>query len=288
MLSNVLNDSRVSRLIELALLEDIGMGDLTSDAIIPDSQLGRAELLCKEDGIVAGLEVAALVFQYCDHSITVTSLVHDGQLAQKGQPIAKIDGSVKSILKGERTALNFLQRMSGIATATHKYVHAVAGTNAKISDTRKTAPGLRVLDKWAVRLGGGFNHRFGLDDMVLIKDNHIIAAGGITQAVGLCKKYLGTEEIEVQIEVETKNLTEVQEALHCAGIRRIMLDNFPLDEMRRTVDMIAHRVEVEASGGVNLQTVRPIAETGVDFISVGALTHSVTGLDISLELQHVR
>ncbi|MEK7250161.1 MAG: carboxylating nicotinate-nucleotide diphosphorylase, partial [Bacteroidota bacterium] len=246
------------------------------------------ELLCKEDGIVAGLEVAALVFQYCDHSITVTSLVHDGQLAQKGQPIAKIDGSVKSILKGERTALNFLQRMSGIATATHKYVHAVAGTNAKISDTRKTAPGLRVLDKWAVRLGGGFNHRFGLDDMVLIKDNHIIAAGGITQAVGLCKKYLGTEEIEVQIEVETKNLTEVQEALHCAGIRRIMLDNFPLDEMRRTVDMIAHRVEVEASGGVNLQTVRPIAETGVDFISVGALTHSVTGLDISLELQHVR
>ncbi|MEK7672050.1 MAG: carboxylating nicotinate-nucleotide diphosphorylase [Bacteroidota bacterium] len=288
MLSNVLNDSRVSRLIELALLEDIGMGDLTSDAIIPDSQLGRAELLCKEDGIVAGLEVAALVFQYCDHSITVTSLVHDGQIAQKGQPIANIDGSVKSILKGERTALNFLQRMSGIATATHKYVHAVAGTNAKISDTRKTAPGLRVLDKWAVRLGGGFNHRFGLDDMVLIKDNHIIAAGGITQAVGLCKKYLGTEEIEVQIEVETKNLTEVQEALHCAGIRRIMLDNFPLDEMRRTVDMIAHRVEVEASGGVNLQTVRPIAETGVDFISVGALTHSVTGLDISLELQHVR
>jgi len=288
MLSNVLNDSRVSRLIELALLEDIGMGDLTSDAIIPDSQLGRAEFLCKEDGIVAGLEVAALVFQYCDHSITVTSLVHDGQIAQKGQPIAKIDGSVKSILKGERTALNFLQRMSGIATATHKYVHAVAGTNAKISDTRKTVPGLRVLDKWAVRLGGGFNHRFGLDDMVLIKDNHIVAAGGITQAVELCKKYLCTEEIEVQIEVETKNLTEVQEALHCAGIHRIMLDNFPIDDMRRAVDMIAHRVEVEASGGVNLQTVRSIAETGVDFISVGALTHSVTGLDISLELQHVR
>ena len=288
MLSNVLNDSRVSRLIELALLEDIGMGDLTSDAIIPDSQLGRAEFLCKEDGIVAGLEVAALVFQYCDHSITVTSLVYDGQIAQKGQPIAKIDGSVKSILKGERTALNFLQRMSGIATATHKYVHAVAGTNAKISDTRKTVPGLRVLDKWAVRLGGGFNHRFGLDDMVLIKDNHIVAAGGITQAVELCKKYLCTEEIEVQIEVETKNLTEVQEALHCAGIHRIMLDNFPIDDMRRAVDMIAHRVEVEASGGVNLQTVRSIAETGVDFISVGALTHSVTGLDISLELQHVR
>lgn len=288
MLSNVLNDSRVSRLIELALMEDIGMGDLTSDAIIFDSQLGRAELLCKEDGIVAGLEVVALVFQYCDHSITVTPLLADGQIVQKGQRIAKIDGSAKSILKGERTALNFLQRMSGIATTTHTYVHAIAGTDAKIIDTRKTVPGLRVLDKWAVRLGGGFNHRFGLDDMVLIKDNHIVAAGGITQAVEKCKKYLAAEEIEAKIEVETKNLTEVQEALRCSAIHRIMLDNFQLDDMQKAVEMIAHRVEVEASGGVSLQTVRAIAETGVDFISVGALTHSVKSLDISLELEDVR
>lgn len=288
MLTNVLNDSRVSRLIELALLEDIGMGDLTSDAIIPDTQLGKAEFLCKEDGIVAGLEVAALVFEYCDHSITVTPRIRDGELTLKGQTIATIDGSAKSILKGERTALNFLQRMSGIATMTHKFVHAVVGTSAKIIDTRKTVPGLRVLDKWAVRLGGGHNHRFGLDDMVLIKDNHIVAAGGISRAVELCRKHLHDEELDVKIEVETKNLDEVQEALRCVGVHRIMLDNFAPDDMRKAVEAIAQRVEVEASGGVTLQTVRSIAETGVDFISVGALTHSVRGLDISLELHHVQ
>ncbi len=287
MTHSVLHDSRVSRLIELALMEDIGMGDLTSDAIIPESQLGRADLLCKEDGIVAGLEVAALVFQYCDHSITLQQLIPDGEIARKGESIAAIDGSTRSILKGERTALNFLQRMSGIATTTHKYVHAVAGTRARIIDTRKTAPGLRVLDKWAVRLGGGFNHRFGLDDMVLIKDNHIVAAGGLTKAVQMCRTFLEAQEIDVAIEVETKNLDEVREALYCRDIQRIMLDNFSLDEMRKAVELIARKVEVEASGGVTLQTVRSIAETGVDFISVGALTHSVKGLDISLELHHV-
>lgn len=287
MTHSVLHDSRVSRLIELALVEDIGMGDLTSDAIIPESQLGRADLLCKEDGIVAGLEVAALVFQYCDHSITLQQLIPDGEIARKGESIAAIDGSTRSILKGERTALNFLQRMSGIATTTHKYVHAVAGTRARIIDTRKTAPGLRVLDKWAVRLGGGFNHRFGLDDMVLIKDNHIVAAGGLTKAVQMCRTFLEAQEIDVAIEVETKNLDEVREALYCRDIQRIMLDNFSLDEMRKAVELIARKVEVEASGGVTLQTVRSIAETGVDFISVGALTHSVKGLDISLELHHV-
>ncbi|MBI5474480.1 MAG: carboxylating nicotinate-nucleotide diphosphorylase [Ignavibacteriae bacterium] len=287
MLNSIVNDSRVSRLIEFALLEDIGLGDLTSEAIIPDEQLGKAELLCKEDGIVAGLEVATLVFEYCDHGITLTPNIADGGIAQKGEVLATLDGSAKSILKGERTALNFLQRMSGIATATHRYVHAIAGTDAKIIDTRKTVPGLRVLDKWAVRLGGGFNHRFGLDDMVLIKDNHIVAAGGITKAVEMCRKHLADEGIDVKIEVETKNLIEVQEALRCAGIHRIMLDNFELDDMRKAVGLIDRKVEVEASGGVNLQTVRPIAETGVDFISVGALTHSVKGLDISLELTHI-
>ncbi|MBX2991921.1 MAG: carboxylating nicotinate-nucleotide diphosphorylase [Bacteroidetes bacterium] len=288
MTHSILHDSRVSRLIELALMEDIGMGDVTSDAIISESQLGRADLLCKEDGIVAGLEVAALVFQYCDHSITLQQLVPDGEIARKGQSIAAIDGSTRSILKGERTALNFLQRMSGIATTTHKYVHAVAGTRAKVIDTRKTAPGLRVLDKWAVRLGGGFNHRFGLDDMVLIKDNHIVAAGGITKAVEMCRTYLQAEGIDVAIEVETKKMDEVREALQCTGIQRIMLDNFPLDQMQKAVELVARKVEVEASGGVTLQTVRSIAETGVDFISVGALTHSVKGLDISLELHHVQ
>ena len=288
MLQKVLNDSRVGRLIELALLEDIGMGDITSEAIVSDDQLGQAEFLCKEDGIVAGLEVAALVFEYCDHSITVSPVVHDGQLAGKGHLIARIDGSAKSILKGERTALNFLQRMSGIATMTRKYVDAVAGTNAKVIDTRKTVPGLRVLDKWAVRLGGGVNHRFGLDDMVLIKDNHIVAAGSVTKAVEMCRSYLEQQSINARIEVETKNLAEVKEALGCTGIHRIMLDNFPIDTMHTAVAMIARKVEVEASGGVNLETVRAIAETGVDFISVGALTHSVRNLDISLELNNVQ
>lgn len=287
MKNSLLNDSRVSRLIELALMEDIGLGDLTSDAIIPDAQLGTAEFLCKEDGVIAGLEVAALVFEICDHSVTVAPLIRDGERARRGQTVAKIDGSAKSILKGERTALNFVQRMSGIATTTRRFVDAVAGTNAKIVDTRKTVPGLRVLDKWAVRLGGGVNHRFGLDDMVLIKDNHIVAAGGITKAVEACRKFLKAEEHDVKIEVETKNLAEVQEALRCSGVHRIMLDNFELDAMRNAVDIIARKVEVEASGGVTLQTVRAIAETGVDFISVGALTHSVNGLDISLELLHV-
>jgi len=285
-MNSLLNDSRVSRLIELALMEDIGMGDLTSDALLTETQLANAVFLCKADGIVAGLDVAALVFEYCDHSITLTPLVQDGQPVGKGESIARINGSAKGILKGERTALNFLQRMSGIATLTHKYVHAVVGTNARITDTRKTVPGLRVLDKWAVRLGGGVNHRFGLDDMVLIKDNHIVAAGGISNAIQSCRRFLESHSIDAKIEVETKTLAEVREALQNTGIHRIMLDNFPLEEMRTAVELIGKRVEVEASGGVTLQTVRAIAETGVDFISVGALTHSVNALDISLELSH--
>lgn len=288
MLSDVLNDSRVSRLVELALMEDIGLGDATSDAILTDEQLGDAELLCKEDGVIAGLVVATLVFEYCDHGITLTPAVRDGERVAKDTPVAFINGPAKSILKGERTALNFLQRMSGIATLTRRYVDAVAGTNAQITDTRKTAPGLRVLDKWAVRLGGGVNHRFGLDDMVLIKDNHIVAAGGIAPAIERCRQHLGDQRRAVKIEVETKNLAEVQEALRCKGIDRIMLDNFPLDQMREAVKLVAHAVEVEASGGIALDNVRAVAETGVDFISVGALTHSVKALDISLELRHVR
>ncbi len=285
--SSLLNDSRISRLVELALMEDVGMGDVTSDAIIPEDALGEAELLCKEDGVIAGLEVAALVFEYCDHGITLTRAVHDGDRVARGASIAAVNGPAKGILKGERTALNFLQRMSGIATITQRYVDAVAGTNAKITDTRKTAPGLRVLDKWAVRLGGGVNHRFGLDDMVLIKDNHIVAAGGIAPAVQRCLHHLGEQRRTVKIEVETKNLDEVQEALRTKGVDRIMLDNFPLSQMREAVKLIAHAVEVEASGGVTLENIRAIAETGVDFISVGALTHSVKALDISLELRHV-
>jgi nicotinate-nucleotide pyrophosphorylase (carboxylating) len=281
-----LTDSRVSRLVELALMEDIGVGDLTSDAIIDEADLGSAEFLCKEPGIVAGLDVVALVFELCDHSITLNRRVADGQAVKAGDILAVADGSARGLLRGERTALNFLQRMSGIAAATSRYVKAVEGTRAKITDTRKTVPGLRVLDKMAVRFGGGVNHRFGLDDMILIKDNHIVAAGGIVRAVKLCRDYLTSNEYTARIEIETKNLAEVDEALSCRGIDRIMLDNFPVDQLRKAVDRIGHAVEIEASGGITIETVRAVAETGVDFISVGALTHSVKGLDISLELTH--
>jgi nicotinate-nucleotide pyrophosphorylase (carboxylating) len=281
-----LTDSRISRLVELALMEDIGMGDLTSDAIIDEGDLGSAEFLCKEPGIIAGLDVVALVFELCDHSITLSRRMADGQAVKAGEVIALADGSARGLLKGERTALNFIQRMSGIATATARYVRAVEGTGARITDTRKTVPGLRVLDKLAVRLGGGVNHRFGLDDMILVKDNHIVAAGGIARAVQLCREYITANDITARLEVETKNLAEVDEALTCTGIDRIMLDNFQPDLMRKAVGRIDHSVEVEASGGITLETIRAVAETGVDFISVGALTHSVKGLDISLELTH--
>jgi nicotinate-nucleotide pyrophosphorylase (carboxylating) len=282
--SEVLNDSRIGRLVELALMEDIGLGDVTTDAIVPEMSLGKGEFVCKDAGVVAGLEVAGVVFRYCDQSITLTPAIAEGGVAQVGQVIATADGNARSLLRGERTALNFLQRMSGIATLTRQYVDAVSGTNARITDTRKTAPGLRMLDKWAVRLGGGVNHRFGLDDMVLIKDNHIVAAGGIANAVARCVKYLRDEGLDRMIEVETRNLDEVGEVLKCKGVRRIMLDNFTLAELQKAVTLIAHRVEVEASGGITLGTVRAVAETGVDFISIGALTHSVKALDISFEL----
>ena len=278
------NDGRINRLIESALMEDAGLGDLTSDAIVPEEQRSEGVFLCKEDGIVAGVEVAAAVFALCDRTVAFDPLLHDGRPASRKQVIARINGSTRGILLGERTALNFMQRMCGIATLTRRFVDAVAGTSARITDTRKTVPGLRVLDKWAVRIGGGVNHRFGLDDMVLIKDNHILAAGGIPRAVQLCRNYLEAKGLNIPIEVETKNLDEVREVMALTGIARIMLDNFAVADMKRAVETIARSVEVEASGGVSLDTVRPIAETGVDFISIGALTHSVKALDISLDL----
>jgi nicotinate-nucleotide pyrophosphorylase (carboxylating) len=233
--------------------------------------------------VVAGLEIVALVFEYCDHSVTFIPAVAEGAAVDAGGVLGSVQGNTRAILRGERTALNFLQRMSGIATETRRYVDAVQGYRARITDTRKTAPGLRVLDKWAVRQGGGVNHRFGLDDMVLIKDNHCDAAGGIRNALHRCREYLLKNEIGLRIEVETRSIAEVKEALEAGGIDRIMLDNFPLDLMGQAVALIGGRVEVEASGGITLKNVREVAATGVDLISVGALTHSVRALDISLE-----
>lgn len=281
--SNYLNDSRIGRLIEQALFEDIGFGDITSESLIPEDQLGNAEFIVKENGIISGIDVVKIIFSIVDGQITFAPNVQDGALVHAGVSLGSLHGPVRSMLTGERVALNFLQRMSGIATLTHKYVHAVAGTKAKITDTRKTVPGLRVLDKKAVMDGGGVNHRFALDSMVLIKDNHIAAAGGIKNAIERCRNYLRSHNIDVNIEIETTTLEQVKEVLTSGGVDRIMLDNYSLEQMREAVQLINGQFEVEASGGVTLQTVRPIAETGVDFISIGALTHSPKALDISLE-----
>jgi len=284
MCADTLQDSRIGRLIEQALLEDVGFGDITSESLIPEEQLGRAVLQANENGIVSGMELVGIVFQYADAQTTAQPKIADGAMVAPGQIIGEVDGPVRGILLGERVALNFLQRMSGVATLTHKYVHAVAGTSAKITDTRKTVPGFRMLDKKAVRDGGGVNHRFGLDQMVLIKENHIAAARGITNAVNACRRYLRERDLTIAIEVETTSIQQVEEAIRCEGLTRIMLDNFTVDDMAAAVRIIDHAVEVEASGGVTLQTVRAIADTGVDFISVGALTHSPKALDISLEI----
>ncbi|HTK81140.1 MAG TPA: carboxylating nicotinate-nucleotide diphosphorylase [Bacteroidota bacterium] len=278
-------NSKINHLLEEALLEDIGMGDITTESTVAPDVQGRGNLLFKESGVVAGLSIIDELFRIVDHELVLQASLRDGEQVAKGTKGAVITGSLASILKGERVALNILQRMSGIATLTRKFVDEVKHTSAKITDTRKTAPGLRMLDKLAVNIGGGINHRFGLDDMILIKDNHIAAAGGIGIAIEKCLAYRSSHNYPVQIEVETKNLAEVREALAHAGIQRIMLDNFTIPDMIDAVRLIAHKVEVEASGNVTLQTVRAIAETGVDIISVGALTHSAPALDISLKIE---
>jgi len=280
-------DSRLQRLIEEAILEDLGTGDITTDAIVPENVRGHGGVRVKESGIIAGLSIAGEVFRCIDEDIVWTCLVTDGARVDAGSMVATAEGSFAGLLKGERTALNILQRMSGIATLTARFVEAVKGTSARITDTRKTPPGLRILDKLAVKIGGGINNRFGLDDMVLIKDNHIAAAGGIGPALKRCLEEVHKKKYNVKIEAETKNLDEVAEVLKHPGVDRIMLDNFPPEMMKKAVGLINHRIEVEASGNVSLENVRAIAETGVDVISVGALTHSPRALDISMKITHI-
>ncbi|MDD4240248.1 MAG: carboxylating nicotinate-nucleotide diphosphorylase [Smithellaceae bacterium] len=268
----------IKTLIKAALAEDIGPGDITTEATVSPRREGRALAVAKGDFVVAGLDVFAAVFQALDKKIRVTGRVTDGRRIKKGTVIAEVEGRLAAILQAERTALNLFQRMSGIATQTARYVAAARGTKARILDTRKTVPGLRLLDKMAVRLGGGANHRFGLYDAVLIKDNHIEAAGGIAAAVAAQRRRL---KKPARIEVETKNLREVAEALSC-GVDVIMLDNMTCAAMKKAVGLVAGRALVEASGNVTLRRVRAIAATGVDWISVGELTHSVRAADISL------
>ena len=284
MITDIHYDSKISRLIEEAILEDLGMGDLTTDAIVPANAHGYGEIKVKEAGIIAGLDIAAQAFQFVDPGVELKILREDGTAVDAETLVASVEGPLAGILKAERTALNILQRMSGIATLTRKFVRAVEGTRARITDTRKTPPGLRILDKLAVKLGGGVNHRFGLDEMVLIKGNHIVAAGGIGNAIERTLRHLREGNRDIKVEVETRNVEEVKEALKLEGIHRIMLDNFSVREMKQAVEAINGRVEIEASGNVSLENVRAIAETGVDFISVGALTHSPKALDISLKI----
>jgi nicotinate-nucleotide pyrophosphorylase (carboxylating) len=271
----------LDRIIENALLEDIHTGDITTLAVVPERRPARARLIAKESMVLAGINVAARVFTFLDASTGFRQLHGDGARLAAGDLIAELDGDSAMLLQGERVALNLLQRMSGTATLTSRFVDAVAGTRARIVDTRKTTPGLRVLEKYAVRVGGGINHRTGLYDGVLIKENHIAAAGGITQAVTRARAYIPHT---MKIEVETETLAEVAEAID-AGAEIIMLDNMDLATMKEAVQLIGGRSLVEASGGVNLETVRGIAETGVDIISVGALTHSARAMDISMLLE---
>lgn len=264
-----------------ALQEDIGTGDITTECCVPETEQSRAVFRCKQAGVVCGLDVAKRVFALLDDKVVFTATVVEGTPVQVGDIVATISGPSRSILSGERVALNLMQHMSGVATQTARLVEQVRGTNAVIVDTRKTTPGMRVLEKYAVRMGGGTNHRFNLADGVLIKDNHIVAAGGITNAVNNARKIVPHT---LKIEVETTNFAEIQEALD-AGADIIMLDNMSCADMAEAVKRIAGRAKVEASGNMGSRDVREVAETGVDLISVGALTHSVEALDISLQFQ---
>lgn len=280
------SEEQLKQIIELALAEDAGQGDVTSDILIPAGIQGKASILVKAEGVLAGTDVARMVFQKVDPSLRFERFIRDGSKVKRGDIAASVYGRVSSILAAERTALNFLNRLSGIATLTAQYVAKVQGLKVKIIDTRKTTPGLRFLEKHAVRMGGGENHRFNLADAILIKDNHLVALRhlGLSLKDIVAKARLNAPA-GLKLEVEATTLQEAVDAAN-AGADRVMLDNMNVEEMRRTVSMIAGRVELEASGGVNLDNVRQVAETGVNYISIGALTHSVRVLDTSLELDH--
>ena len=269
--------------ITAAFEEDIREGDHTSLSTIPEGQNGKAILWAKADGIIAGVELAQMIFWYFDATLDVTVFIQDGAAIKSGDKILEVQGAERNILSCERLVLNCMQRMSGIATLTKKYVDAVAGTNAKILDTRKTTPLFRAAEKWAVKIGGGENHRFGLYDMILIKDNHVDYAGGIKPAIKKANLYLKEKNLNIPIEIETRNLDEVKQVLTSGNVNRIMLDNFTPELIREALKLIDKKFDTEVSGGITLETIRAYAETGADFISVGALTHSSTSLDLSLK-----
>lgn len=276
-------DELEDKLIDLSFAEDIGDGDHTTLCCIPEDAMGKSHLLIKEDGILAGVEVAKRVFARFDDTMKVEVLIQDGAHVKKGNIAMVVTGKVRSLLQTERLMLNIMQRMSGIATMTNKYVEKLKGTKTHVLDTRKTTPGMRMLEKQAVKIGGGMNHRIGLFDMILLKDNHVDFAGGITNAIDRCHKYLEEKGLKLKIEIEVRNFDELQQVIDHGGVDRIMLDNFSVADTRKAVEIIAGRFETESSGGITFDTIRQYAECGVDFISVGALTHSVKGLDMSFK-----
>ncbi len=272
----------IDDLLTLAFAEDVGDGDHTTLSTIPADARGKQRLIVKEEGVLAGVEVARKVFEKFDPELKMTVFIGDGARVKPGDVAFEVEGSVRSLLQTERTMLNIMQRMSGIATMTARYQDRLAGLKTKVLDTRKTTPGMRLLEKEAVKIGGGANHRIGLFDMILIKDNHVDFAGGITEAVNRAKEYCKSTGRDLKIEVEVRNTAEIDEAL-AAGVDRIMLDNFTPERTREAVERIAGRTEIESSGGITLDTLREYGECGVDYISVGALTHSVKGLDMSFK-----
>lgn len=273
----------VQEIIANALREDIGDGDHSTLACVPENAIGKAHLLIKDDGVLAGVELAVEIFKQFDPSLVVNIVKKDGDHVVKGEIAFTVEGSSRSILTTERLVLNFMQRMSGIATQTAKIVQKIDGLSTKLLDTRKTTPGIRLMEKWAVRIGGGYNHRFALYDMIMLKDNHLDYAGGITKAVEQTLAYLKQTNKTLKIEVEVRTEAELKEAIATPGIDRIMLDNFQPSEIKRLLPLIPNHIETEASGGITLDTIRAYAETGVQYISVGALTHSAGSLDLSLK-----
>ena len=276
-------NNTIDFIIQNAIKEDIGDGDHSSLSCIPENAIGKAQLLIKQEGILAGIEIAKKIFSAIDPAVSMEQFLFDGKALHVGDRAFIVSGKVHSILKAERLVLNIMQRMSGIATITREYVNKVAGTKAKILDTRKTTPGVRILEKMAVKIGGGENHRMGLYDMIMLKDNHVDFAGGIEAAIQKANHYLKQNNKNLQIEIEARNLEEVKQILKTGNVHRIMLDNFTPEQTREAVELINGKYETESSGGITLDTIRDYAECGVDYISVGALTHHIKSLDMSLK-----
>lgn len=273
----------IDELIDLAFAEDIGDGDHTTLCCIPDTAMGKSRLLIKEPGILAGVEIARKIFHRFDPDLKMTVYIEDGTAVKPGDVAFVVEGRVQSLLQTERLMLNVMQRMSGIATMTHRYVKKLEGLHTRILDTRKTTPGMRMLEKEAVKIGGGVNHRIGLFDMILLKDNHVDFAGGIENAISRCHDYLKAKGKDLKIEIEVRNLDELKEVMRVGGVDRIMLDNFSPELTKEAVKIVGGKYEIESSGGITFDTIRDYAESGVDFVSVGALTHSIKGLDMSFK-----